>query len=754
VYLRRVECRGCQPGYIVKQMSASETPESGQPKRQRTDSEATDGTKSRHRQFAHTRLWYRMVRYLSSEEDLAKSLPERMRQRAPLASWIVREMVCPLLPETRPGTTIGQWPIPDLNVLYDLLVHVLRAGDPRLVTLVWMALRHRLEWGHLNLEPPRCISDNLMSTPEETIKLIHFVALEVRRPRLLLWILYAKKISEYTKDDGPHDWNGKRFVGELTAIAAAIQECVFVGNIEGLNHDQAVTRFKERYPDHAQKQNWDTDHTLNLKGWQMVIETVLTKCPEKLPRMLGDRLIEKSKCKSQSSIHKVSYLLCLGAEFADFDTTWLDTLLKHAQHLDRVVLHYAIDSALKHVRGAKLASIIGQLYEALLQKWIANEEMRARGVVCNTDELGWVWLTLAERAAGYELVETGSGGNCPVPVATERANTLKMTPTSDDVLMRHPEEFQAIFETLIARHTPDHDDCHFAEAFGNVARQWDINSPLFCSVASMAIGKLLGNRKYTKLLGFLLKATEKALLSGPCPEDADDATQRIYLKRATWSWIEWPRLFMQICLHHVSLLPMALEHACTLTKYGDDSTQWSPKPEHVGHLQNALWCSMVSGKRQATRELVRVLKGDNLTTTVTQDSHGLDGEADIGFLAFYVLRMGAGASEDERAKNDEEYGAFVNQRVERDFVQVLRAADWSEEEMYAALRFASAYNRPICASVLMSTPYLLVPGEDAFLQNINSWLHAPGNTGATKARAEFTKRAAAAEAEMADSGPC
>ena len=681
---------------------------------------------------------------------MIKSLPERMRQRAPLASWIVRAMVGASLPGMESSTTNRQWPVQDPEVLYDLLVYVLRAGDARLVTLVWVALRHHAGEDVANSEPPRCVSDTLMATPEDAIKLIYFVALEARRSRLLLWILNADKISEYAKDDSSHDWNGKRFVGELTAIAAAIQECVFVGNIDRLNYNQAMERFNERYPDHAQEQNWDTDHTLNLKGWQMAIKAMLTLCPKNLPRMLGDRLIEKKATKTQTSIHKVTFLPCLGVEFADFDTTWLDTLLLNARYLERDVLHATIADALKHIRGPNLACIIGQLYTVLLEKWVASEEMRTRGIVCNTDELGWVWLTLAERAAGYELVETGSGGNCPVPVATERAHQLKTVPGPDDLLMRHPEEFQTIFETLIACHTPDHDNCYCSKTFGNVANQWDTTSPLFCSVASMAIGKLLGNAKYTKLLGFLLKATEKSLLLGPCPEDANEAMQRIYLKRVTWSWIEWPRFFTQICLHHVSLLPMALKHACTLTTHPDTSTEWTPKPEYVERLQNALWCSIVNEKRQATRELVQVLKGGNLTTTVSQESHGLDGEADIGFLAFYVLRMGAGASEDERAKNDEEYGAFVNQRVERDFLQVLRAADWSEDEMYAALRFASAYNKPICASVLMSTPYLLRPGEDAFLCNIDAWLHAPGNAGAAKARAEFTERLSAAEAEMAN----
>ena len=739
-----------KPVSLHNQMSDAhpETSESGH-KRQRTDPEATDRTNTRHRQFAHSRLWYRMARYLPSEEDLTKSLPERMRQRAPLASYIVHDLVRPLIHEMDPSIATGQWPIPKANVLHDLLVHVLRAGDPRLVTPVWSALRVRLVH-EIEQESPRCISDHLMCTPEDTIKLIHFVALEVRRPRLLLWILCSDKVAEYAKDGSSHDWNGQRFVGEITAIAAAIQECVFVGNIDGLSHEQAMTRFKERYPDGAQERNWNTDHTLNLKGWQMAIDVMLSLCPERLPRMLGDRLIEKKTTKTQASVHQVTYLPCLGVEFADFDTSWLDTLLRHARYLDRDVLHTTISEALKYVRGPNLARIIGQLYEALLEKWVASEEMRARGVVCNTDELGWVWLTLAERAAGYELVETGSGGNCPVPVATERAHQLKTAPSPDDMLMRHPEEFQAIFESLISCHDPNHDDCHFSEAFGNVKSQWDTTSPLFCSVASMAIGKLLGNDKYTKLLGFLLKATEKSLLLGPCPKDADEATQRIYTRRIGWSWLEWPRFFTQICLHHVSLLPMALEHACIVTKHPDSSTEWTPKPEYVVNLKNALWCSMVNEKRQATRLLVQVLHGTNLTSTVAQESHGLDGEADIGFLAFYVLRMGAGASEDDRAKNDEEYGAFVNQRVERDFVRVLRAADWSEEQMHEALRFASAYNRPICASVLMSAPYLLVPGEDAFLQNINAWLYAPGNAGAAKARAEFAERAAAAEAEMAN----
>ena len=117
----------------------------------------------------------------------------------------------------------------------------------------------------------------------------------------------------------------------------------------------------------------------------------------------------------------------------------------NARYLERDVLHATIADALKHIRGPNLTCIIGQLYTVLLEKWVASEEMRTRGIVCNTDELGWVWLTLAERAAGYELVETGSGGNCPVPVATERAHQLKTAPGPDDLLMRHPEEFQAIF---------------------------------------------------------------------------------------------------------------------------------------------------------------------------------------------------------------------------------------------------------------------------------------------------------------------
>lgn len=720
-----------------------------------------------------------MSRYLPSEEALTKSLPERMRARAPLASWIVYGLVGLRHPSAKSPTPSMPWHEPDTHMLYDLLVYVVRARDPRLVHPVWWTLRYQQpELASTSSRPtapasgspsptmckdtiPEAVIHALMPTPEEAISVIAFLALEVRRSRLVLWILSAKKVLDYATDDSSHNWNGRRFVGELAAIAAAIQECVFVGSVDGLSHDQAMKRFKERYPDQLQEQNWDTDNTLNLKGWQMVIEAILTLRPSNLPHVLEDRIVEKKGGKTLSRSHGVTLLACLGVEFADFDTTWIDTLIRNAMYLERVInaeylkratiSEFLISDVLKYVRGPKMVRILGQLYGAILQKWIASDEMRTRGVVCNSDELGSAWLILAERAAGYELVETGSGGNCPVPVATERANQCKTPPGPEDVLMRHPEEFQATFEALIARHTPDHADCHVSKAFGNVAHQWDTTSPLFCSVASMAIGKLLGNAKYTKLLGFLLKATEKCRLSGPCPEEADEATQHIYLKRSTWSWLEWPRFFTQICLHHVSLLPMVLQHTCNVTKHDDNhSIEWTPKPHCVERLQNALWCSMVNEKRQSTRLLVQVLRGCNLTTTVAQDSHGLDSEADIGFLAFYVLRMGAGASEDDRAKHDEEYGAFVNQRVERDFVQVLRAGNWSVKQMYEALRFASEYNRPICASVLMSAPYLLVPGEDAFLQNINSWLHTPGNIGAAKARAEFAERVAAAEAEMAN----
>jgi len=154
---------------------------------------------------------------------------------------------------------------------------------------------------------------------------------------------------------------------------------------------------------------------------------------------------------------------------------------------------------------------------------------------------------------------------------------------------------------------------------------------------------------------------------------------------------------------------------------------------HEG-LNTALFLCMQKNRRQSARLIINALRGH----LMTKINYSQDGEEiRVGLLPYYVQMMGEGATEEMRNMHGEDYGIFINARVEEDFKMLLNAQSWPEEALDEALRYASFYQRSICASQLMSAPWHRSPGDDAYLMAINAWIHAPDNPGAKQAESEF-----------------
>ena len=147
---------------------------------------------------------------------------------------------------------------------------------------------------------------------------------------------------------------------------------------------------------------------------------------------------------------------------------------------------------------------------------------------------------------------------------------------------------------------------------------------------------------------------------------------------------------------------------------------------------------LLNKQRQSAKLLVKALVGNFCTTEyIANETHGLGTDVKIGFLPYYVMKLGGGATAETRRNHGEDYGLFINSRVEADFKDVLGAMDWPQDVLQETLKFASHYQRPICVVQLLSASYGLSPGEDPYLLAINSWLHEPGNRGAEAAGREF-----------------
>ena len=645
-----------------------------------------------------------------------------------LSSWMLHAMLD--VPHTDPeapspttswgmGTvfTPGSTPWKDclpVQVL-DMLRFAIEARDPRMVGTVWAIMRRRAgSWEKASA----MIRDNVpfaeslfKASCSKFVNTVTFLALVSRRPILLLAVLQSGL-------EAPGFVITAASAASLTCICLAIQDCVF-GPDRSISYDKGYEAFSKRH--HNIK--FSTDSALYLPAWNRVTAVLLKMC--------GSDVAKDVCVTTWTRPHKeekeIQPVFDMAVRYAELNPRFLEQMLA-VHDWSAATLDAALKVAISPtgVRGPNLTGVIAKLYGALLYEWKSNASKRKRGVIGEYDELAYVWRNLAASATGYDSVETGRDGNMPMPVSpfltrlgeVDTEGTVNVP--ADSSLRRHPEEWKGIFESMIACHAPDDADGVKDEKLeGCESCEWDTSSPLFESLIRHVIYKLINDAEKTELLVYFIGVLDKGRGEGRSPP----------------TWLQIHGLINMLALNHPLVLGIAIQHM-----HCDDEGNKHPHPltRHHEALQSGLLLCLLNKQRQSSRLLVKALVGNFCTTEyILDETHEIGTDVKLGFLPYYVVQMGEGATAETRRKHGEDYGLFINGRVEADFKDLLNAMDWPQDVLQEALKFASHYQRPICAVQLLSASYGLSPGEDPYLLALSAWLHEPGNRGAKAAASEF-----------------
>ena len=668
------------------------------------------------------KTWFSMVRVLKG--------PSHGYGPRPLASWMVHAMLDVAHPDPEAPGTNGCWTCAVGNesweerapqVVLELLRFVILDEDPRLTGTVWLIMKRRAgSWTAASeLIRSNGIFARLLfkNKEEQLIKTIAFLALVSRRPRLLNAVLDSYKCHVY--DVKATNRVGEKVAQNLVCVAMAIVDCVFSPD-HSVSYEESYKAFVERNI----KATPATDTALCLASWVEAIEKIMRLCGTDTPSQVWARV-------PNGDMHSMC-LLEASVRVAEHCPDFLDHMLA-ARHWPAFTIEIALRMSIAPhgVRGPNLARIISNLYVALLHEWKSNTTKRERLIVLESDELAMVWRNLVVTASGYNSVETGSGGNAAVPMSPfllkMSEHKIPVSEAPDHACMRHPEEWEGIFDAIISCHDPTSELAQKWQYDGWDPSYWNTKSPLFESLVRQALRKLVDEPNKTKLLSYFINVLEKGRKKKDPPP----------------SWLSIAGLFNAIALHHPVALGLVIEYA-SIDQAGEKHTytdengvhHFAPRKEHHEALKSTLFLCITQKRRQAVRTIIQALNGHlDYTIKYTEDEE----EVTTAFLPFYVKNMGDGATAEDRNKHGEDYGEFVNTRVENDFKAVLKAMNWSDDALKEALRFASFYQRPICAAQLMATPYCQSPDDDPYLMAISAWMHQPSNPGAKLAEREFLK---------------
>lgn len=691
--------------------------------------------------------WHEMCRALTKEDDHRKELKtlthgSLMVGRFDLCRLLMTALIGPNThgPRLSYGTHAKSEdnPIPELYArpnnaedelkrLHELLVHAIQSRDPQLVTMVFIAIREKQTTAEQADAPVSdTLAKRLVDTPDHASKTLAFLMLSVRRPRLVRWFLKTDLVAQHARES--FTAVRESFTHDLVAMAAAINDCVFYPQRK-YTYEESKAMWAKRHTSSTGGCH-TTDTTCSAKGWRAVITDIMTLVGDKLP----ERIYQDTKHdgKQANRWGPVS-LLVVGVRSFEIDNTFLTQALRHKKWSESLLSEAmtAVLSSEEGVRGPSFVDALVMLYRELLDHWKTNENTLKRGVACPEDTIAGTWRQLADMSSGYEHVEVGGEGGqgiVEIPVAGERAHLLKKPPDDEDVVMRHPSEFELLFEQMIRCHANDPQDEN--------SHLWDTESPFFASLVRQAIRRVMSDAKRTRLFGFLMRATDGCTLVGKMPEHG---VEQVYETRKLWSWLTHPGMIGQVCLYHVALLPYVIDKMCSKA---------TPLPEFVEDLQQALWLSVVNTKRQATRLLVGALQeGNNMPLRVEAGSWGGEADCSISWLSFYVKELCGGADHAARDAQGDDFADFLNARVTADFKAVVASAEWSADALDEALRFASRYDRPIAAAILMSAPSRCIPdANDAFLLAINAEIYAPGSIATEATASNFATLQAATTA--------
>lgn len=670
--------------------------------------------------------WHEMQREvckLTSQE--LKELSREVRGMINVSHWIVQAMVGKWIPSA-PSATEGQhedgfkgWErfhkgkgiAPEM---WDMLGFALAARDHRMLGTVWrFILGREQDLDGVALCLPVSIVAPMIESPLHLLDAVEFLALRARKPRLLLEVLSAET---------PIGFDYPSIAANLASIAMAIVDAVFAPQRkpDTMEHKFDFASSRESWnkwfvePEESHRLN---DNALYAAGWRAVVLQLLALIGEQLPRKLEQL--------DNQMVRRSVPLLSVAARASENTTFFMDAVLDHEVGWSPVYLNESIQACLEHniPRGPNHSKVIGRLYQKLLLHWRNNSLARARQTVVGSDDLARPWNRVLSASSGFENMdeicsEQGlAEGGAVAMLVPSRGN-----PTSE---ARHPSEWMAIVEEMVAAHAPDPEDPDSAD--------WDHSSNLFASLMRAAVTSIAGDPSKTYLLAYLVQLSVTHAQNNPL---------RIY-------WLSAPRLVYNVAMHHTELLIKILK----LMRLDDNGNEMPvPQASYLMSIKNALIDCVNAEAKEPARKLIRALGPGNMPRSLMPDRHNMSSRGNIGFLAFYVMRLGENAGQQTKLKHGADFVQFMNAQVENDFNALLDSENWTDLEKEEALQFCvpqggafagqhtASYNRSICARLLMARG-VAPPADNTYLQCIAETIFRPTELGASMAKTSFETNA-------------
>ena len=586
--------------------------------------------------------------------------------------------------------------------LWDLLGAAIASRDVMTVSTVWVHI--------LSREPDL---DGGLCFPEQIFANLHvaktsrnysallcateFLALEVRRPRLVLELLAAFP-DFFGRRRFPWSKSGSKKViaNRLTTVALALLDAIFVPGTYVPDLEAWTKRFVDDEEKHARE-----DSLYYAAGWREVIRRLIDAAGCDVPTHVHvARRAQSQGSETRSVISGKVHILALAANGAAFDDFLFRRLMDDARgdYIDWTVndLSDAFTSLAERdslLPAEKHAEILSKLYGRLLVRLEQGgvDDPHAHAMK------PWKQVLACAHSTGDEL---------------------------DDEVRSDACRWHDVLDAMAAQHN------HLGLKEAHRSR------PLFASLMRAAMCKTIGIRGNTHLVAHLMRLSA---------ESATPTTPK------QLQWLDIPRLAYIVACHHTELLAELLK----FMRLSESGTPMSSLAEHhVDALQQALSECMLQLHNEASRQLVRALGPGKLPRTVKFKLDELDdGRKFAGFLVVHVQKLGKGADSHQRKKLGPDFANFLDHQVLKDFEAVLDAMDWNacekEEALQQCTATKSGQGRPICARLLMArgtTP----PSDSAYLRRLSEDIFRPGGIGAQAAHASWQStlgKRPAAEAE-------
>ena len=568
---------------------------------------------------------------------------------------------------------------------WDVLGVAIDGLDAVTMRMAWCGLRMRGEEPPCRLRMPDAVRRRVFAnaTGASVIQILKCAICTCLRPLLAVELMEA--LEREVEERGASPCRAATLAFDLTekadlvAMAVAILDGVFATEKKkpreafSAAHDAWRKAFLPTVP-HKR------DTAMDASSWKAVTAKLLHHAQDGMP----GRLVETLPPQRQNTLG----VLQLAVRYCDHDVFFLRQLLSMQKSWSVGSIAEAFVEALSQahgVRGPNICTVLALLYEKFVLAWKQNETLRAARVAESNDSIGTAWTTIVTCASRYVELDVDATNTLCVPEVGYGAKRR--------LVVLDTEAWFKIVGAMVTAHEPNPADESSAE--------WDHSSPLFGSLVKIALCACVGDVGKAHVVSYFLRVSLKS--QSPFAS----------------MWHEIPRLVQNVVERHQDLFELVVQSMLT-------DAPAELRASNQERFEEALTDTLIYGQREPVRLLIEALTPFGLPEMIWGNSSRRSKSC---LLLEWVACLGHGCRPMKRAQLGADYAAFVNAKVEADFIAVLEGRAWSDGAKTAALARAVDLQRAVVAQVLLRPKYnvALPKNANAWLDAISEFLYRPGN---------------------------